>query len=151
MAKTDLRIGPVEVGNTRITIKCNEYTFDKVVELREAVADIRRNHSIFAKYPMEEGETKEKWRVRVEPIMEADLTRKEDEPLTDHLKRMFELKSDTHEMALDVLNAICTVFGLRVVSEEDFKKANWIDVKALIFDVLDLGDIPAADFAPRRM
>lgn len=121
-----------------------------VEDLREAVADIRRKHSIFAKYPMEEGESREKWKERVEPIIEADLTRKEGEGLQDHLKRIFEIKSDSHEMAPEILNAICEVFGLREVKEEDFKQSNYIDVKAFIYDVLSLGDIPCDDFYPKR-
>lgn len=99
---------------------------------------------------MEEGENKEKWRARVEPLIEEDLIRKEGETLQDHLKRMFEAKSDTHEMAPEILNAICTVFGLKSVSEEDFRKANYLDVKAFIYDVLSVVDIPADDFYPRK-
>lgn len=149
MAKASTVIGPVELGNTRLKVDCNEYTFEKVQSLLEAVSDIRRRHSIFAKYPMDEEETREKWRERVEPLIEKDLTRKEGEALQDHLKRVFETKSDTHDMAYEIIKAICETFALREVNEDDFKKANWIELKTFIFNVLNSGDIPADDFAPK--
>jgi hypothetical protein len=99
---------------------------------------------------MEENEKREKYRERIEPLMEEDITRKEGETPMDHLRRMFELKSETHEMAPDILAAICETFSLKSVSDTDFKAGNWIDTKAFIFEVLDLMDIPCADFAPKR-
>lgn len=56
MLKNNMKIGPLEIGSTRLTVNCNDYSYEKVEALRESVADIRRRHSIFAKYPMEEGE-----------------------------------------------------------------------------------------------
>lgn len=131
-------------------MECDKYSYENVEILREAVSEIRRKHSVFTKYPMEEGETKDKWRERVEPLVETSLVRKDDESVQEHLQRMFEAKVDTHEMAPEILNAICGVFSLREVSEEDFKKANWLDVKEFIYNVLYLGDIPAEDFFPKR-
>ena len=145
-----MKIGPVEIGTQKLLLNCNEFTFNKVEALREAVAQIRREHSIFSKYPMEEGEKRELWKVRVEPIMEADMTRKEGETPLEHLKRMFELKSDSHEMAPQILSTICETFGLREVSAEDFKKANWLEVKSFIYDTLNVVDISCDDFAPKR-
>ena len=133
-----------------LLVDCNNYRYELVEDLRESVADIRRKYSVFSKYPMAEGETKEKWRERVEPVIESDLTRKEGEDLQAHLKRMFEAKSDTHDMAPEILNSICNTFGLREVSLDDFKKANWLDTKEFIYNVLNLGDIPADDFYPKR-
>jgi hypothetical protein len=149
MAKNNMKLN-VEVGSTRMAVDCNNYRYEVVEELRELVADIRRKHSIFSKYPMDEEETKEKWRARVEPEIELDLVRKDGEKFEDHLKRMFEAKTDSHEMAPEILNAIAKVFSLREVSIDDFKKSNWLDVKAFIYDILSLGDIPAEDFYPKR-
>ncbi len=145
-----MKVGPVTLGASKVTVNCNDFSFDKVETLRESVAQVRRNHTIFAKYPMNEGEKKEIWRTRVEPEMEADLTRKEGETPVEHLKRLAEFKSDTHEMAPEMLNAICSVFGLRDVPIEDFRQANWLEAKGFIYDVLNLVDIPAEDFAPKK-
>jgi len=99
---------------------------------------------------MDEGEKREAWRTRVEPLMEADMVRKDGETPIDHLKRMFELKSDAHEMAPEIINAICDTFGLKEVNRDDFKKANWLEAKSFIFDTLNLMDIPADDYSPKR-
>ena len=99
---------------------------------------------------MEEGESRDKWRTRVEPQMESDLTRQDGESVGDHMKRMFELKSETQDMAPKVLASICEVFNLRTPEEDQFKKANWLDVKQFIYNVLSLGDIPCDDFLPKK-
>lgn len=95
---------------------------------------------------MEESETREKWRARIEPLIEEDLIRKEGETQEVHLKRMFELKSEAQEMAPEILSVVCKTFNLREPSEEDFKEVNYLQLKGFIFDALDLADIPADDF-----
>lgn len=114
------------------------------------VADIRRSKSIFAKFPMEEGETKEKWRLRIQPLADAEDVRKEDETDEEHLKRLFKLESDLDEITFPILKSICEVFGLREPTDKDLESTNWIDLKLFIFNVLDAADIPAGDFAVRN-
>lgn len=133
-----------------LIVNCNDYSYEKVDALREKVADIRRSSSIFSKYPMEESESREKWKTRVEPQMESDMTRKDGESVADHMKRMFELKSETQEIAPQILSAVCETFNLRTPADEDFKKSNWLDVKQFIYNVLSLGDIPCDDFLPKK-
>lgn len=145
------KIGPLELGNQKLFVNCSDYSYDKVEELRERVAEVRRKQSIFGKYPMSELETKEKWRLRVEPIIEADTTRKVGEEVTDHLKRMFELKSEVREMAPEILNIVCDLFGMKEVPLETFKKSNWLEVKNFIFNVLNLADVACADFEPKTV
>ncbi len=132
-------------------VKCSDYSYEKVDQLREKVAEIRRKRSVYYKWPMLESETSEKWRERVAPMMDADTTRKEGESVDEHMKRLFELKSETHEMAPEVLNAISEIFSCKAPSEEDLKKSNWLETKAFIYDVLNLGDIPCDDFSGKKL
>jgi hypothetical protein len=140
----------VNIGQNQYVVDTMLYTYQRVVDLAEKIADIRRNHSLFAKYPLEENETREKWKERIEPLMEKDLIRKEGESEGDHLKRLFEAMVDTHEMAFEILGAIAETFRLNPVAQEDFRSANWIKVREFIFNVLHLGDIPADDFYPKK-
>lgn len=146
-----MKVGPLVLGNQKLVVNCADYSYDKVEELRERVAEIRRKQSIFGKFEMEENETKEKWRLRVEPLIEADTTRKVGESTSDHLKRMFELKSEVRDMAPEILNVVCDLFGMKAVSQEDFKKSNWLDVKNFIYNVLNLADVACADYSPKEV
>lgn len=129
-----------------ITVDLDQYTADRVDQLTEKVAAIRIKYSIYAKYPQEAGETREAWAERVSKLAQDEYMRKDDETVQDHLKRMFDPKTDTHKMAFEITNAICEVFGQDVVSEARYKSASWLALKNFIYDVLSLGDIPCSDF-----
>lgn len=141
----------VNVGQRQLVVNCADYTYERAVELADKVAEVRRKNSLFSKYPMEEGETREKWRERIEPLLENDIVRKDGESETEHLGRLFESRVDSHDAAFDIVNAIATSFGNAPFSKEDFKKTNWIDIRGFIYDVLNLGDIPCDDFYPKRL
>lgn len=140
----------INFGPNQFVVDPNTYSYDRVAELAEKVADIRRKNSLFAKYPLEEGESREKWRERIEPLMEKDMLRQEGESADDHLKRLFEAKVDTHEIAFEVVGAIADTFQLRAPTKEDFRAANWLKTRKFIYDVLNIGDIPCDDFYPKR-
>lgn len=145
----DLRLR-INFGERQFVVNCNDYTYDRVEQLSEKVSEVRQKHSLFSKYPLEEGETKEKWRERVEPLMEKDAVRKDGETPEDHLKRLFQVKPEAHEIAYEVVGVIAEVFNLNHPNELDFKKANWLEVRGFIYDVLNLGDVECSDFFPKR-
>jgi hypothetical protein len=97
---------------------------------------------------MEEGETKEKWQERVDPVLENDSIRKDGEDVKDHLKRLIDIKNDIHVMSPEILMVIVDVFGLPELDIEDVKKGNWGEIKSFIYDVLSFGNVPCRDFAP---
>lgn len=136
----------LEVGEVRVGVDTANYTLDKVEELREKVSEIRINNSPFSKYPMEEGETREKWSERVSPIVQEEEARKEGESSEDHLKRIFTAKNDAQTVAFEIFKAVTDVFNLRTFSKEEFKKVNWIKLKKFLYDVLDTADIPASEY-----
>lgn len=141
----DTRIA-LPIGERRLVVKLDDYSLMRAMVLSEKVAEIRKNHSIFVKYPMDEGETREKWRERVEPLLENEQMRVDGESEQDHLKRLFNVKPDAHQMALEIINAIAETFGAKPFSEQELNNANWIAVKQFIYDVLSMGDIAADDF-----
>lgn len=141
----------INIGTRQFVVNCTEYTYEKATELAEKVAEIRRANSLFSKYPMEEGETREKWRERIEPLLESDVVRKDGESVQEHLGRLFESKVDSHNNAFDIMNAIGSSFGQQPLSKDEFKKANFLEIKSFIYDVLNLGDIACDDFYPKRL
>lgn len=139
----------INFGPRQFIVNCADYTYERATVLAEKVAEVRRHSSLFAKYPMEEGESREKWRQRIEPLLENDVTRKEGETVPEHLARLYESKIDSHENTLEILNAIAESFSIMPLTSEDVKKSNWLEVKAFVYDVLNLGDIPCEEYRPK--
>lgn len=148
MAK-DIRMS-IQLGDCRLVADTANYTYDKVCELAERVAEIRSKNSLFAKYPLEENENKEDWAKRIEPKMQEELLRREGEKEEDHLKRIYGAKVDAHATAYGIMNAIAEVLCSKNVTLEDFKRCNWLSAQQFIYDVLSMGMIPCDDFFPRR-
>lgn len=138
-------------GMSQFIVDPLAYSYDRVEKLRAAVTDIRKGHSLFAKYPLEEGESREKWRERIEPLMEKDLVRKDGESSEDHLNRLFEYKDDTFEMEYEIVQAIAKTFALTGPEKEDFRGSNLPKTRKFIYDVLYLGGIPCDEFYPKRV
>jgi molecular chaperone GrpE (heat shock protein) len=106
---------------------------------------------VYAKYPFEEGESREKWAERVSKAAQEEYSRQDGETAEAHLKRMFEIKNEAHEMAFEIMNAIAEVFGLKKVTKSDLDKVSWLSLKSFIYDILSMADIPGAeDFLPKR-
>ena len=141
----------INIGQFQFVVDPNQYSYTKVIDLRDKMSDIRRKHSIFTKYPMLPEETREQWSKRIQTDLEQDNKRKSDESVEDHLKRLYKSEVDAHDLAYEALNAIASTFGIRAVSDQEFKDANWLSVKAFIYDVLNLGDIPCDEFFPKRV
>ena len=135
-----------EFGSFRLVVDVNNFTYQKVVELNEKIADIRREESIFAKYPLSEGEDRAAWRTRVEPLIEEDMIRKEGEDVSTHLRRMLSLKVDTFELAPKILAAVCDTMGLKNPGEDELGQASWLELKGFIHQILSSCDIPCEDF-----
>jgi hypothetical protein len=145
MAKTSLKITG-DLGSVNLAVDVAKCTFTRVVELNERIAEIRREESIFSKYPMEEGEKREDWRTRCEPLIEEEMTRRPGESTQEHLKRIIELKADTHQLAPKMIKAICETFQLRPPTDDEMRDASWLGVKKFIYEVLTACDIPADDY-----
>ncbi len=138
-------------GQQQFVVDPNSYTYDKVEQLTEKITDIRRAHSLFSKYPLNEGESREKWRERIEPLMEKELVRKEGEAAEDHLKRLFDTKVDAREMTFEIVEAIGETFKLAKPAKEDLRACNYLKLRTFIYNVLNLADIPNIDeFYPKR-
>ena len=129
-----------------IRINLDDYTADKAYDLFDKVAVIRIKNSPHAKFPREERESDDEWRERVKQESEKDQIRKKGEELEVYLRRIFDAKHEMHQQSYEILNAICEVFGLEQLTPERFKSANWMSTKKFIYDVLNLGDIPCADY-----
>lgn len=141
----------INFGQRQFIVDCNHLTYEHAVELAEKVAAVRMRNSLLSKFPMEEEETREKWLERIEPLLAQDRLRRSNESIDDHLKRLFGGNIASHDAAYDVINVIAEVFGNQAVDKDDFKKANFLQIKAFIFDVLSLADVPADEFEPRKL
>ena len=148
MAK-DVRIA-IQLGATRLLVDSAQMSYEKVCLLAEKVAEVRAKNSLFEKYPLEEDESKEDWAKRIEPLMQAELTRKVGETHEDHVKRIYGASVDGHKIAFGIMNAIGEVLCNKSVSPEDFRQCNWVAAQQFIYDVCSLGMIDCQDFFPRR-
>jgi hypothetical protein len=79
---------------------------------------------------------------------QEEYARKDGESEEDHLKRMFESKTEVHNMVGEVFRAVAQAFGQKQFSDDDLKKTNWIKLKRFLYDVLSACDIPAEDLRP---
>lgn len=150
MSKFD-KITEVAIGDVRIVVDVDKYTSKAVKALDKAIREIRQKHSIYAKHPMLEGESREEWADRIRPELEAQVTRKAGESEQDHLNRLFNPEIDPATAMFEILEAISESLGLRSVPKEVFdESANLIRVKEFIYNVLNMADIPADDFFPKR-
>lgn len=144
--KTGVRVAYLEAGATRLGVSSADYTWDRAERLREETAQVRRDNSIFAKYPRNEGESEQAWKDRIKPEVETENIRKEGEDHSDYLKRVLELKSDVPTLLPQFMNVIVETFALRQPTEDDLKKMSYIESKRFIFDVLSNADAICSDF-----
>lgn len=148
MAK-DIRM-QIQLGDTRLMVDTANYSYEKVCLLNERVAEIRSKNSLFAKYPLEPEESKEDWAKRIEPEMQKELLRGAEESVEDHLKRIHGAKQDSHKMSFEIMNAIADTLCNKTISEDDFKRSNWLQIQQFVYDVLSIGRIPCEDFFPLK-
>lgn len=149
MSVTNLKLR-INFGTRQFVVNCNDLTYDRAIDLADKVAEVRMKSSLLSKFPMDEGEGREKWLERIEPLLEKDRIRKDGESTDDHLKRLFGGKIDSHEAAYDITNAIAKAFDLQPVTMAEFKAANWMAIKSFIYDVLNMADVPADEFYPKK-
>ena len=133
------------ISGQRIIVDMEVALRRQVNELFDKVADIRAKHSVYGKYPFETNETREQWAERISKESQDELTRTEDESAGDHLKRLFESKSEVSLMVPEVFNAICETFGYKTFTDKDFDEVKWQKVKRFLADVLTACNVPGAD------
>lgn len=136
------------LGNLTITVDLDTFTYDKVIELREKVAEIRRKNSIYSKYPFDEGESREHWSERVSKEAQEDGVRKDGETVEDHLRRLFDAQDDTHKTTQEIVLGVCAAFNQPLPTDDQLRKANWLGLNSFLYDVLSLAKIPCPDFEP---
>jgi hypothetical protein len=141
----------LQLADKPIRVELDNFTADRAFDLFDKVAEIRIRTSPYAKFPKEEGETNEQWRERISKDSEKDQIRKDGEDTDKYLKRVFDAKHESYNLAFEILNAICEVFGQEKVTEARFKSAHWMKTKQFIYDVLSLGDVPCGDFEPKEL
>lgn len=136
--RLDLNPGVVVVNTDKITP-------DQMDDLSDQLAEVSRKHSIFGKYPMEEGETIEAWKERVEKEIPEKNRRKDEESVDEYMKRIFKPQQDKKLMLFDTLSAISHTFG-GSVSYEGFRKAPYGDSKNFVLKVLKGMDFPVVEY-----
>lgn len=140
----------INFGSRQFIVDCNSLTYEKAIDLGQRVSEIRMKNSLLKRYPMEEGEDRTKWLERIEPETAKERQRRPGESTEDHLKRLFTSRMETFDAAHEIINAIAEIFGLPPVAQDDVKNCSWILLKAFIYDVLNLSDIDADEFFPKK-
>ena len=135
----------INVAGERVIVDLDKCTQQKVDDLYEKVVDIRSKHSIYAKYPFEASETREQWAERVSKESQGEILRKDNESAEEHLKRMFDAKSEISLIVPEIFNAVCEVFDQKTFDTKELKQVNWLKLKRFLADVLMACDVPGAE------
>lgn len=134
----------LELKTERVVIAPDKITIKKLKELAIGLQEVRKSHSVFAKYPLLENETIEEWEKRCQPLAEADEKRKEDEKMDEWLKRRyFKVDLDRLDMLVDTLKLFASTFegqGWKV-TDEQLDTLAYPDLKRFVNDVLSLCDL----------
>lgn len=133
------------VAGERVLVDLEKCTQQQVDDLYDKVVDIRSKHSVYAKYPFEANETREQWAERVSKESQSDIVRRDDESNEDHLKRLFDAKSEVSLIIPEIFNAICETFDAKSVDKDKLKTVNWLKLKRFVADVLTACDVPGAE------
>lgn len=142
----------LELGSLRLVVDTKDITWEKRAKLKEAIFEIRKSESLLATHPMLEGEDQDAWLERIGPDLQKEKVRKEGESEEDHIRRLLNPEDeDSFEYTLKVLNSICSIYGLKKeVTEPDLMGGSVNKVKEFIFNILNLSNIKADEFFPKR-
>lgn len=136
-----------EVGQGRIIIHPSAITPFKLDILAEKLGEVKRKHSIFGKYPMEEGETLEKWQERVLPLITSEQTMKEDEGTESYMTRIFKQEMSRKPLIKDTLEAIGEAFDQPGrVTDETYAQIPILLTQAKMIDFLKACDFNTSDY-----
>lgn len=134
----------LELKTERVVVAPDKITIKKLKELATGLQEVRKSHSVFAKFPLLENESIEDWEKRCQPLAEAEEKRKDDEKMDDWLKRRyFKVDLDRLDMLVDTLKLIGNTFegqGYKV-SDEQLETVAYPDLKRFVNDVLGLCDL----------
>jgi hypothetical protein len=114
-------------------------------ELTDLLAEVSLKSTIFGKYPLQDNESLEEWRERVEKEIPEKNKKKEDETASEYMKRVFKPQQDKKQMVFDTLEAMAKVFG-GSVSHEGFMKQPYGDSKSFVVKVLKAIDFPTGEY-----
>lgn len=152
----------VELGQGNdLVVDTNKISIGKSKALAKGLTDIKRKHSPFTKYPLNENESFEEWQKRVLPKLigpKRDLSRQEGE--TDdavYLSRLMEIELEDLDLHFDVLKLIATTFNDiegnpqgHKVTQETFEDTSLEAAIRFMRDVLGKARIDVLEVFPKR-
>ena len=135
-----------EIGQSRIIVHLDKVTPAKIDQLANKLGEVKQKNSIFGKYPLEDGETLEKWQERVLPLLGEETKKKEDEDVDTYMTRIFKPENDKKQLVLGVLSAIGETFDQPgKVTKEVEDQFPYISTKMKIVSLLKACDLPTMD------
>lgn len=141
------KVAEVALGENRLVVNTKDLVFDAVEAIVEGYADVKKSHSAFAQYPMQEGESMEDWSERAFKAMQDEAKREDGEKVEDYLKRIYSLSTDKHKLVFDTIEMLAKVFKQDgKVTKESCKKANYPEAKAFVVAVFRAADLSTRDF-----
>lgn len=134
----------LESGKARIVVNTDKILWDTIQMLDDELAQVKKKHSLFAEYPMEEGEDQDTWYERISPILAEKNKKKKKESNEQYLVRLFKSDMTKQDYVVDALKAIAKTFEGQdsKLDEETLKSLPYVKTKEFIKEVLSLCDIP---------
>lgn len=130
-----------------LLVDTDKITPDQMDEIADALAEVSYKNSIFAKYPMEKGETEEEWSARVSPLISEDRSRKEKESMEAYLKRIFkDNNGNKSKLIFDTLVALAKIFNQPAVVKENYGKGSITQIKGFIREILTTCSFSVKDY-----
>ncbi len=135
-------------GENSFSLNTERLTPDSIDILAEKLTDLKLKHSVFGKYPIWKDETVDDWSKRIQPTLQEDNKRKEEEGAEEYLKRsLFAVDNkDKMNFVFDTLNALAETFGQPEITRDIFRKTSYTEVKGFITAILSVADISTKDF-----
>lgn len=141
------KVAEVSIGENRVVVNVKDLIFEKIEEIAEGYAEVKQKHSLFAKYPLEDGESVEDWSKRAFTQLTEENKKKDEESLQEYFQRAYVLSLDKHKLIFDTIKMMAKVFGQEgKVTDSGFKKCNYPEAREFVIKVLDTAGLSTKDF-----
>jgi hypothetical protein len=141
------KIAELELGAERLVVFEKDVLFENIDKISEEYSEVKTKHSLFAKYPMKDGESSQEWQERVLPLLAAESNKLDKESNKDYLARIYKLSLDKHKLTIDTIKMLAKVFGQEAkATDASFKKCSFVAARKFVVTVFEACCLPTRDF-----
>ena len=141
------KLAEVALGERRVVVDTKDLIWSKMELLAEEYASVKKQHSLFAQFPINDDETVEEWSERVSPLLLEENKKKDGEDSETYMKRVYSLKLDKQKLVKDTVAMIATVFGQgEKICSGSFDRSSYPECKSFIIAVFEAVDLSTRDF-----